>query len=132
GADRDDPLRLPPAVSTAGFCQICHDGSCKGGTSRSLSARLVSPLLAFHSLARHVPVAHVNAGSVKGGSMRVLLVLALIPLLAACSVFSSSEPPASLADTSNPTTETVAGATDSTGVPSSGSTSADSNVALSP
>jgi peptidoglycan-associated lipoprotein len=64
--------------------------------------------------------------------MRVLLVLAMIPLLAACSVFSSSEPPASLADTSNPTTETVAGATDSTGVPSSGSTPADSNVALSP
>ena len=47
--------------------------------------------------------------------MRVLLVLALIPLLAACSVFSSSEPPASLADT--PPAETVAGATDSTGVP---------------
>ena len=47
--------------------------------------------------------------------MRVLLVLALIPLLSACSVFSSSEPPASLADT--PPAETVAGATDSTGVP---------------
>ena len=44
--------------------------------------------------------------------MRVLLVLAMIPLLAACSVFSSSEPPATLADT--PPTETVVGATDST------------------
>ena len=62
--------------------------------------------------------------------MRVLLVLALIPLLAACSVFSSSEPPASLADT--PPTGTAAGATDSTGVPAAGTTAADATVTLSP
>jgi peptidoglycan-associated lipoprotein len=48
--------------------------------------------------------------------MRVLLVLAMIPFLAACSVFSSSEPSATLADT--PATETTAGTTDSTGTPS--------------
>ena len=62
--------------------------------------------------------------------MRVLLVLAMIPLLAACSVFSSSEPPASLAET--PPTETVAGATDSTGVPAGATSSADATVTLSP
>jgi len=62
--------------------------------------------------------------------MRVLLVLAMIPLLAACSVFSSSEPPASLADT--PPTGTAAGATDSTGVPAAGTTAADATVTLSP
>jgi len=46
--------------------------------------------------------------------MRVLLVLAMIPLLAACSVFSkSSEPTATLAET--PSTETAAGTTDNTG-----------------
>jgi peptidoglycan-associated lipoprotein len=62
--------------------------------------------------------------------MRVLLVLAMIPLLAACSVFSSSEPPASLAE--NPPTETVVGATDSTGVPSGATSPADATVTLSP
>ena len=62
--------------------------------------------------------------------MRVLLVLAMIPLLAACSVFSSSEPPASLAET--PPTETVAGATDSTGVPAGATSPADATVTLSP
>ena len=48
--------------------------------------------------------------------MRVLLVLAMIPLLAACSVFSkSSGPTATLAET--PSTETAAGTTDNTGTP---------------
>ena len=50
--------------------------------------------------------------------MRVLLVLAMIPLLAACSVFTSSEPSATLADT--PPTETAAGTPDSTGDPAAG------------
>jgi len=58
--------------------------------------------------------------------MRVLLVLALIPLLAACSVFSSSEPPASLADT--PPAETVAGVTDSTGVPTGETSPSDATL----
>ncbi len=62
--------------------------------------------------------------------MRVLLVLAMIPLLAACSVFSSSEPPASLAET--PPTETVVGATDSTGVPTGTTSPSDATVTLSP
>ena len=62
--------------------------------------------------------------------MRVLLVLAMIPLLAACSVFSSSEPPAALTDT--PTTETVVGATDSTGVPTGETSPTDTTVTLSP
>ncbi len=62
--------------------------------------------------------------------MRVLLVLAMIPLLAACSIFSSSEPPASLVGT--PPTETVAGATDSTGVPTGTERPADAAVSLSP
>jgi peptidoglycan-associated lipoprotein len=48
--------------------------------------------------------------------MRVLLVLAMIPLLAACSVFTSSEPSATLVDVP-PGTETAAGAPDSTEVP---------------
>jgi peptidoglycan-associated lipoprotein len=47
--------------------------------------------------------------------MRVLLVLAMIPLLAACSVFTSSKPSASLVDVP-PGTETTAGAPDSTEV----------------
>jgi len=50
--------------------------------------------------------------------MRVLLVLAMIPLLAACSVFSkskSSEPTATLVET--PSTETAAGTTDNMGRP---------------
>jgi peptidoglycan-associated lipoprotein len=55
--------------------------------------------------------------------MRVLLVLAVIPLLAACSVFSSSEPSATLVDTP-PATETAAGTTDSTGTPSGGTSTA--------
>jgi peptidoglycan-associated lipoprotein len=46
--------------------------------------------------------------------MRVLLVLAMIPLLAACSVFSSSEPSATLVD-APPGTETAAA--DNTGAP---------------
>jgi len=62
--------------------------------------------------------------------MRVLLVLAMIPLLAACSIFSSSEPPASLAET--PPTETVVGATDSTGVPTEATSPSDATVTLSP
>lgn len=62
--------------------------------------------------------------------MRVLFVLALIPLLAACSVFSSSAPPASLADT--PPADTVAGATDSTGVPTGETSPSDATVSLSP
>ena len=62
--------------------------------------------------------------------MRVLLVLAMIPLLAACSIFSSSEPPASLAET--PPTETVVGATDSTGVPTDTTSPSDATVTLSP
>lgn len=62
--------------------------------------------------------------------MRVLLVLAMIPLLAACSVFSSSEPSATLADT--PPTETVVGATDSTGAPTDATSPADATVTLSP
>lgn len=53
--------------------------------------------------------------------MRALLVLALIPLLAACSAVSSSEPTATLADT--PTTET-AGTADNTGAPADATTTA--------
>ena len=45
--------------------------------------------------------------------MRVLLVLAMIPFLAACSIFSSSEPSATLVDTQP--TETAAGTTDTHG-----------------
>ena len=63
--------------------------------------------------------------------MRLLLVLALIPLLAACSVFSSSEKPASLADTASAGTA-VAGATDSTGVPAGETSPSDAAVSLSP
>src|SRR5262249_62083088 len=66
-----------------------------------------------------LPLAQANAGSVKGGSMRALLVLALIPLLASCSVFSKSEPSATLAE-APPATETAAGTVDSTGTPESG------------
>ena len=62
--------------------------------------------------------------------MRVLFVLALIPLFAACSVFSSSAPPASVADT--PPADTVAGATDSTGVPTGETSPTDATVSLSP
>jgi peptidoglycan-associated lipoprotein len=47
--------------------------------------------------------------------MRVLLVLAMIPLLAACSVFSSSEPSATLVD--SPSGTETAAATDNTGAP---------------
>ena len=62
--------------------------------------------------------------------MRVLLVLAMIPLLAACSVFSkSSEPTATLAET--PSTETAAGTTDNTGTPAgnTGSPAGETNPA---
>ena len=57
--------------------------------------------------------------------MRVLLVLAMIPLLAACSVFSSSEPSATLVDTP-PGTET-AGTVDPSTDPESGTTAAATN-----
>ena len=62
--------------------------------------------------------------------MRVLLVLALIPVLAACSVFSKAEPPASLAD--SPPAETTAGAANSTGVPTGEPSSSEAAVSLSP
>jgi peptidoglycan-associated lipoprotein len=62
----------------------------------------------------------MNAGCVKGGFMRVLLVLAMIPFLAACSVFSSSEPSATLVDTP-PGTET-ASAADTPGDPATATT----------
>ncbi len=62
--------------------------------------------------------------------MRVLLVLAMIPLLAACSVFSSSEPSATLVDT--PPTETAAGTPDSTGAPATGTNTAPDSVTPTP
>jgi peptidoglycan-associated lipoprotein len=62
--------------------------------------------------------------------MRVLLVLALIPFLAACSIFSSSEPSATLVDTQP--TETAAGTTDSTGAPASGTNTAPASVTPTP
>jgi peptidoglycan-associated lipoprotein len=62
--------------------------------------------------------------------MRVLLVLALIPFVAACSVFSSSEPSATLDDTQP--TETAAGTTDSTGAPDSGTGTAPAGVTPTP
>jgi len=62
--------------------------------------------------------------------MRVLLVLALIPLLAACSFFSKSEPPATLVET--PTgTETAAGSADSTAPESGAPTEAASGTSTS-
>jgi len=62
--------------------------------------------------------------------MRVLLVLALIPLLAACSFFSKSEPPATLVET--PTgTETAAGLADSTAPESGAPTEAGSGTSTS-
>jgi peptidoglycan-associated lipoprotein len=63
--------------------------------------------------------------------MRVLLVLAMIPLLAACSVFSSSEPSAPLVETP-PGTETAAGPTDTTGEPTSGTTTLPTDVTTTP
>jgi peptidoglycan-associated lipoprotein len=57
--------------------------------------------------------------------MRVLLVLAMIPLLAACSVFSSSEPSATLVDPP-PGTE-IAGTVDPSTDPQSGTTAAATN-----
>ena len=62
--------------------------------------------------------------------MRVLLVLAMIPLLAACSVFSSSKPSATLADT--PATETASGTADSTGAPTTGTTTASTSETTTP
>jgi len=60
----------------------------------------------------------------------VLLVLALIPLLAACSFFSKSEPPATLVET--PTgTETAAGSADSTAPESGAPTEAGSGTSTS-
>ena len=63
--------------------------------------------------------------------MRVLLVLAMIPLLAACSVFSSSEPSATHVDTA-PGTETAAGTTDTTGDPASATTTATTDGTTTP
>ncbi len=62
--------------------------------------------------------------------MRVLLVLAMIPLLAACSVFSSSEPSATLVDTQP--TETAAGTPDSTGAPAAGTNTTPDSVTPTP
>jgi peptidoglycan-associated lipoprotein len=62
--------------------------------------------------------------------MRVLLVLAMIPLLAACSVFSSSEPSATLVDTQP--TETAAGTTDTTGAPAAGTSTDPASVTPTP
>lgn len=62
--------------------------------------------------------------------MRVLLVLVMIPLLAACSVFTSSEPSATLTDT--PPTETAAGTPDSTGAPAGGATTASVSGTIMP
>ena len=62
--------------------------------------------------------------------MRVLLVLALIPFLAACSIFSSSEPSATLVDTQP--AETAAGTTDSTGAQASGTNTAPASVTPTP
>ncbi len=62
--------------------------------------------------------------------MRVLLVLAMIPLLAACSVFSSSEPSATLVDTQP--TETAAGTTDTTGTPATGTSTDPGSVTPTP
>jgi peptidoglycan-associated lipoprotein len=59
--------------------------------------------------------------------MRVLLVLAMIPLLAACSVFSSSEPSATVADT--PAGTETAAAPETSGDPT---TATDTNVTLAP
>src|SRR5215813_8943664 len=67
----------------------------------------------------------------KGGSMRVLLVLAIIPLLAACSVFSKSEPSGTLVEA--PTgTETAAGTTDTTGDPATSTTTLPSDITTTP
>jgi len=63
--------------------------------------------------------------------MRVLLVLAMIPLLAACSVFTSSEPSATLVETP-PGTETAVGPDDSTGAPASGTTAAATDGTTAP
>ena len=62
--------------------------------------------------------------------MRVLLVLAMIPLLAACSVFSSSEPSATLVDPQP--TETTAGTTDTTGAPAAGTSTDPASVTPTP
>jgi peptidoglycan-associated lipoprotein len=63
--------------------------------------------------------------------MRVLLVLAMIPLLAACSVFSSSEPSATLVE-APPATETAAGTTDTTGDPASSTTTLPTDSTTTP
>lgn len=61
--------------------------------------------------------------------MRVLLVLAMIPLLAACSVFSSSEPSATL---EAPTGTETAGTTDTTGDPASSTTTLPTDSTTTP
>jgi len=63
--------------------------------------------------------------------MRVLLVLAIIPLLAACSVFSKSEPSGTLVE-APPGTETAAGTTDTTGDPATSTTTLPSDTTTTP
>ena len=62
--------------------------------------------------------------------MRVLLVLAMIPFLAACSVFSSSEPSATLVDTKP--TETAAGTPDTAGAPAAETSTDPASVTPTP
>jgi peptidoglycan-associated lipoprotein len=62
--------------------------------------------------------------------MRVLLVLAMIPFLAACSIFSSSEPSATLVE-SQPT-ETAAGTTDTTDAAAAGTSTDPGSVTPTP
>ena len=63
--------------------------------------------------------------------MRVLLVLAIIPLLAACSVFSKSEPSGTLVE-APPGTEAAAGTTDTTGDPATSTTTLPSDITTTP
>src|SRR5437870_6136060 len=62
--------------------------------------------------------------------MRVLLVLAMIPLLSTCSVYSTPQPPPPLPETPPP--ETVAGATDSTVAPAGATPPPHATVTLPP
>ena len=63
--------------------------------------------------------------------MRVLLVLVMIPLLAACSVFSSSEPSGTLVE-APPGAETTAGTTDTTGDPTTATPTLPSDSTTTP
>src|SRR5262245_33283927 len=63
--------------------------------------------------------------------MRVLLVLAIIPLLAACSVFSKSEPSGTLVEAPLGT-ETAAGTTDTIGDPAISTTTLPSDITTTP